>query len=192
MSLRFQAAVLVAVALAAASCSRSDTTTETTDTADSTSARAAAMTPIQRGQYLAIISGCHDCHTPGTLYGAPDMSRALSGSELGWKGAWGVSYAPNLTPDPTTGLGSWTDEQILRALQTGVDKEGAPIAPPMPWASYAHLTSQDAMAIVAYLRSIPAVIHRSPERVPPSGTPLTPVLEFPPPPAWDVPAKPSS
>ncbi len=192
MSLRFQAAVLAAVALAAASCSRSDTTTETTDTADSTSARAAAMTPIQRGQYLAIISGCHDCHTPGTLYGAPDMSRALSGSELGWKGPWGVSYAPNLTPDPTTGLGSWTDEQILRALQTGVDKEGAPIAPPMPWASYAHLTRQDATAIVAYLRSIPAVIHRSPERVPPNGAPLTPVLEFPPPPAWDVPAKPSS
>lgn len=192
MSRGFQAAVLVAAALAAASCSRSNTTTETSDTADSTAARAAAMTPIQRGQYLAIVGGCHDCHTPGTLYGAPDMSRALSGSELGWKGPWGVSYAANLTPDPTTGLGSWTDEQILRALQTGVDKEGVPIAPPMPWPSYAHLTREDAMAIVAYLRSIPAVIHRAPERVPPNGTSLTPVLDFPPPPEWDVPKKPAS
>jgi mono/diheme cytochrome c family protein len=173
-----------------ASCSRTETGSRTAGNADTTAS--AAMTPVQRGQYLATIVGCHDCHTPGYLYGAPDMNRALSGSELGWKGPWGVSYAANLTPDSATGLGSWTDEEILRALQNGVDKDGSPIAPPMPWPDFAHLTHPDAMAIVAYLRSLPAVSHHVPERVPPGVASHTPALVFPPPPAWDVPPKPAS
>src|SRR5688500_1291038 len=74
---------------------------------------------VARGDYLATISGCKDCHTPGFFYGAPDSSRELSGSELGWSGPWGVTYPLNLTPDPDTGLGKWTDEQFVTALRTG-------------------------------------------------------------------------
>jgi mono/diheme cytochrome c family protein len=187
-----EAAIFFALALglATSSCSRTETGSRTTGSADTTAV--ATMTPVQRGQYLATIVGCHDCHTPGYLYGVPDMKRALSGSELGWKGPWGVSYARNLTPDVATGLGSWTDEEILRAIQNGVKKDGTPVMPPMPWPDLAHLTRPDAMALVAYLRSLPAVSHRVPDRVPPGGTSLTPVLNFPPPPAWDVPKKPAS
>jgi len=192
MDQRFRAAILAVLAVGIASCSsRTGSDTATTDSRDSTAA-VAATTPIERGAYLARVSGCHDCHTPGTLYGAPDMKRALSGSDLGWKGPWGVSYPNNLTPDAATGLGTWTDEEIRRAIQNGVRKNGSPVAPPMPWPNFAHFTRQDAMAIIAYLRSIPAVVHKVPDRVPPNGTPLGPVLDFPPPPAWDVPSKPAS
>ena len=80
----------------------------------------AAMTPLQRGEYLSNVMGCNDCHTPGGMYGAPDFERRLSGSEIGWQGPWGVSYGSNLTPDPETGLGNWTNDEIERALRSGV------------------------------------------------------------------------
>lgn len=186
------AVLAVSLGLAVASCSKNEVD-RTAATGDSTAAAsaAAAMTPVQRGEYLATVSGCHDCHTPGGLYGAPDMSRALSGSELGWKGPWGVSYAPNLTPD-STGLASWTDEQILNALQKGVDDEGAPLLPPMPWPAFAHYTPEDARAIVAYLRSLQPIHHVSPERVPPGGKATGAILSIPPAPAWDKPQKAAS
>ena len=60
---------------------------------------------IARGRYLAQIMSCGDCHTPGKSYGEPDSARAFAGSELGWKGPWGVRYAANLTPDLDTGIG---------------------------------------------------------------------------------------
>src|SRR2546428_607543 len=66
----------------------------------------AAMPPEQkvaRGAYLVSFAGCDDCHSPGALYGFPDSTRRLSGSELGWQGPWGVSYGRNLTPDQETG-----------------------------------------------------------------------------------------
>ncbi|HEU4765605.1 MAG TPA: hypothetical protein VFT93_08150, partial [Candidatus Eisenbacteria bacterium] len=87
-----RAALLVTIAVAAVSCSK-NTGQSGSAPADSAAQAEAAMTPVQRGQYLVTVLGCHDCHTPGTLYGAPDMSRQLSGSELGWQGPWGVSYA---------------------------------------------------------------------------------------------------
>jgi mono/diheme cytochrome c family protein len=182
--MRFRLAVVLGLtALSAVSCSTPKTETETATTSDST----AAMTPVQRGAYLVTVTGCHDCHTPGVFYGAPDMSRQLSGSELGWQGPWGVSYARNLTPDPNTGLGNWTDEEILNALQKGVKKDGSPMAPPMPWPDFAHLTHSDALAIVAYLRSIPPVLHQVPPRVPPGGRASGTIITLPPPPEWDKP-----
>jgi mono/diheme cytochrome c family protein len=146
-----------------------------------------AMTPLQRGEYLAIITGCNDCHTPGGLYGAPDPERRLSGSELGWQGPWGVSYASNLTPDPETGLGTWTNVEIERALRSGVRKDGSPILPPMPWPNFASLTADDMASLIAYLKSIPPVRHQVPARVPPNGVASTPVVPIPGPGAWDAP-----
>lgn len=54
---------------------------------------------LERGEYLAIIGGCNDCHIPGAFYGSPDFDRRLAGAEMGWVGPWGTSYARNLTPD---------------------------------------------------------------------------------------------
>jgi len=178
-------ALFATVILAASSCTSKGTQSGSAP-ADSAAQAEASMTPVERGRYLTVVLGCNDCHTPGTFYGAPDMNRQLAGSELGWQGPWGVSYAPNLTPD-STGLASWTDEEILRAMQNGVKKDGSPIAPPMPWPDFAHLTPRDAKAVVAYLRTLPAIHHVTPARIPPGGKVTGAALVFPPPPDWDKP-----
>ena len=124
-------------------------------------------------------------HTPGTLYGGPDTTRVLSGSELGWVGPWGVVYARNLTPD-STGLAAWTEEQIATAIRTGNRPDGRQLAPIMPWMNLARLTEEDALSIAAYLKSLPPVVHSVPDPVPPGQKAAGPLLEFPAPPAWDV------
>jgi mono/diheme cytochrome c family protein len=165
----------VALAIVAVSCAERGTEQGQT-----------AMDPLERGRYLTWVTGCQDCHTPGTLYGAPDTTRALSGSDLGWQGPWGVTYPRNLTPDSATGIGSWTEADIERALRSGQRPDGSPILPPMPWPNYSRFTAEDMRALVTYLKSLPAVSHRVPDRVPPGGRPATPVLSFPNPPPWDA------
>lgn len=147
----------------------------------------ATMTPLQRGEYLAAVGGCVDCHTPGTFYGAPDFKRQLSGSEVGWRGPWGVSYASNLTPDIETGLGSWTNVEIERALRSGVKKDGTPILPPMPWPNTARLTPDDMGSLIAYLKSLPPIVHKVPATVPPNGMAKGPTIDIPAPGEWDAP-----
>lgn len=142
---------------------------------------------VERGRYLSIIAACNDCHTPGTFYGAPDYDRTLSGSELGWIGPWGVSFPRNLTPDVETGIGSWTERQIVDALRTGMRPDGSVLLPPMPWPMYTALSDEDAFAIAAYLKSLAPVKHRTPDAVPPGVAYDGPVLRFPAPPAWDAP-----
>ena len=146
---------------------------------------------IARGEYLTHICGCVDCHTPGFFYAAPDWNRNLSGSELGWRGPWGVTFPRNLTPHPTLGIGAWTEDQIVTAFRTGKRPDGSVILPPMPWPSYAHLTDEDAYALAAYLKSLPPVEHKAPDRLPPDAKFAGAALVFPPPPAWDAPRPPA-
>lgn len=148
---------------------------------------AAAPTPTERGKYLVMVAGCVDCHTPGTLFGSPDFNRNLSGSELGWNGPWGTTYARNLTPDPETGLGRYKAEEIVAAIKGGKRLDGTPMLPPMPWQNYAGMTDDDLNAIAAYLLSLPPVKHAVPDRVAPGMKPAGSFLPFPAPPAWDVP-----
>jgi mono/diheme cytochrome c family protein len=116
---------------------------------------------IARGKYLVTVAGCSDCHTPGALLGAPDMKRYLGGADVGFAipGA-GVFVGQNLTPDKETGLGAWTDEQIVAALRTGKTPEGRDLSPVMPYPALSHLTDGDAQAIVAFLRSLPSVSNK--------------------------------
>lgn len=146
---------------------------------------------IKRGEYLVSTSGCHDCHTPWIMKSdgpGPDMSRALSGHPEGlvmppppkmegpwlWTGAvsntafggpWGVSYAKNLTPDPT-GLGTWTEKEFIAAIRNGKDRgNGRPILPPMPWPVYRNMADDDLKAIFAYLKTIPPIKNTPPPPV---------------------------
>jgi mono/diheme cytochrome c family protein len=124
-------------------------------------AQAADPATVARGKYLVTIASCHDCHTPGYFLGKPDMTRYLGGSDVGFElPGLGVFLGPNLTPDKETGLGNWTDAQIVAALQTGARPDGRMLAPIMPYHAFANLTPQDAQAIVAFLRSIPPVQHK--------------------------------
>lgn len=152
----------------------------------------------ERGKYLVTLGGCNDCHTPKimTQQGPiPDQSRLLSGSPadmelppidttevapgkwyLGtsdltaWVGPWGISYAANLTPDPVTGSGNWTEELFIKMLRTGkfmgVDA-GRPIMPPMPWQEIGKATDEDLKSIFAYLRTLRPISNRVHDHVPP-------------------------
>jgi mono/diheme cytochrome c family protein len=143
---------------------------------------------VTRGEYLVKVAGCGDCHTPGTFAGAPDMSRSLAGTEYGWVGPWGTTYASNLTPD-STGLAGWTEEDIVRALKSGTRRDGTPLRPPMPWPWFSNLTDEDAHSIAAYLQTLPPVRHAVPAALPPGVKPKGSLIVFPPPQPWDLPAK---
>ncbi len=137
----------------------------------------AASPEVERGQYLVSIISCTDCHTPGALLGRPDMTRFLGGSDVGFAiPGRGVFVGPNLTPDPATGLGTWTEAQIVTALTTGVRPDGRILAPIMPWRSFSHLTPSDALAIAAYLKSLPPVRHKVAGPFGPKETPTVPVM----------------
>jgi mono/diheme cytochrome c family protein len=141
---------------------------------------------VKRGKYLMTAMPCVDCHTPGTFWGAPDVTRMYSGSEMGWVGPWGVVYARNLTSDAETGLGKWTEEQIATAIRTGNRPDGRQLAVVMPWMSFSKLTHEDALAIAAYIKTLPPVKHKVPEPVPPGQQPTGSLLTFPAPSAWDA------
>ena len=104
---------------------------------------------------------------------APDKYLTITNNHLGaWVGPWGVSFAMNLTPDKTTGLGSWTEEMFVNALRTGKHQgTGRPILPPMPWNWYRNMTDEDLKAMFAYLQSLPPINNPIPDPLPPDKIP---------------------
>jgi mono/diheme cytochrome c family protein len=116
---------------------------------------------VAHGKYLVSVIGCGDCHTAGYFFGNPDMAHSLGGSDVGFEiPGLGVFVAPNLTSDGETGLGNWTREEIVAAMQTGKRPDGRELAPIMPWRDLANLTRSDAMDIAAYLKSLAPIVHK--------------------------------
>jgi len=180
-------AIAAAAALAAAAVSGQSKSAAPAMPADSR---------VARGKYLVTAAVCEDCHTPKKwLPGRPDpvpleghlLAGHLETEQLppppagnaswiavgsqdftAWAGPWGISYAMNLTPDESTGIGSWSEATFVQAMRTGKHMGvSRPILPPMPWQGYAQLTDEDLKSIYAYLRTIPAVRNRVPDPVPP-------------------------
>ena len=132
---------------------------------------------IARGAYLVAIMDCGGCHTPGALAGKPDPGRRLAGADIGFSvPQGGVVYPSNLTPDPETGLGKWSDADVVRALRQGLRPDGRTLTPVMPWPSYAVLTEHDALSIAAFLRSLAPVKLQVPKNAGPGETPPAPYL----------------
>lgn len=148
--------------------------------------------PVERGAFLVRMGSCTDCHTPMVFdekigMPVPDRSRYLSGHPEGaprpqgqpkghdqavigptftsFRLPFGTVFAANLTPDPETGLGNWTEDMFLRAVRTGrhMGGNGRPIVPPMPWPTLAQQSDDDLKAIFAYLRSLPAIKNEVPQ-----------------------------
>jgi mono/diheme cytochrome c family protein len=146
----------------------------------------AAEAPLERGRYLVeSIAACGNCHTPKGPQGAPLADRNLAGGFVIEEPDF-TAVAPNVTPDRDTGIGSWTDEQIARAIREGIRPDGSLIGPPMPFELYRGISDSDLQAIVVYLRNIPAasnrVTQKSQYRIPlPKswGPPLRTVAEVP-------------
>lgn len=137
---------------------------------------------VDRGNYLVTLGGCNDCHTPGYFFGKPDAKRTLGGSEVGFEiPGLGVFHGPNLTPDKETGIGGWSEPDIVTALRTGKRPDGRELAPIMPWRAFARMTDADAHAIAAYLKSLPPVSNKVPGPFGPSETPTSFVMKIVPP-----------
>src|SRR5262249_17093684 len=130
---------------------------------------------VRRGEYLVKAVGCGDCHTPfkiGAQGPAPDLSRLLSGHPedlklppappppprpwaaavagrmTAWSGPWGVSFTANLTSDPETGLGKWTERNFIDTIRSGRHLgRGRQILPPMPVQAISNLTDDDLGAV---------------------------------------------
>jgi len=118
---------------------------------------ATAETLLERGTYLMkSIVACGNCHTPQTPKG-PDQSKELAGQFLMEEKGVFTAFAPNITPDKDTGIGHWTDQQIIDAVREGKRPDGTIIGPPMPIGLYRDLSDRDIKAIVAYLRQVKPV-----------------------------------
>jgi len=110
---------------------------------------------VERGAYLAKAADCMVCHT------APGGKQYAGG--LGFKLPFGTLYSTNITPDKETGIGDYSDADFLNALHRGVRRDGARLYPAMPYTSYTYISDDDALAIKAYLFSLPAVHAAPPE-----------------------------
>ncbi len=105
---------------------------------------------IERGRYLSIVGDCAACHT------LPGSGHDLAGGRA-IETPFGVILAPNITPDPSTGIGAWTDDEFINAMTKGTGRNGRHLYPAMPYTYYTKVTRADALAIRAYLNTVPAV-----------------------------------
>lgn len=110
--------------------------------------------PATRGAYLARAGNCLSCHTrPG---GEP-----FAGG-LAFETPLGVIYSTNITPDPETGIGKWTDADLIRAMHEGKAPDGRRLFPAFPYTSFTKVTDEDVKAIYAYLRTVTPVRYTPP------------------------------
>jgi mono/diheme cytochrome c family protein len=116
---------------------------------------------LKRGAYLVEhVSVCMDCHTlfrdgPNGQENVATMKGA--GQIFPVPGLPGRLVASNITPDTETGIGTWTDDQIARAIREGVDRDGHTLFPLMPYSNFRHMTDEDLASVVVYLRSLPPI-----------------------------------
>ena len=138
---------------------------------------------IERGNYLVNYLGhCVGCHTPLGPDSRSDMSLYLSGvpakfagakagppQVAGFPGPRGSRvYAKNITPDPETGIGRWTEDQFVQTFATGVRPDGLKYrTSPMEWNIYGNMKEEDVRAIYRYLRTIKAIPNKAPANIPP-------------------------
>jgi mono/diheme cytochrome c family protein len=110
---------------------------------------------IARGQYLSRhVAGCSDCHgeRDSTKYSAPQMPEREGHGGMAFSIGVGTLYAPNITP---ARLSTWSDGEVLRAMTSGVSKDGSPLFPLMPYDAYRQMSREDAESIIAFIRTLP-------------------------------------
>ena len=104
---------------------------------------------IERGRYIFAISGGCGCHTA--------TSGRLNAGGRALETPFGVFYGTNITPDPAHGIGRWSDEEIVDSIRLGLGPGGSALNPVMPYPAFSGMADEDVLALVAYLRSVPAV-----------------------------------
>jgi hypothetical protein len=126
---------------------------------------------VDRGAYLANhVTGCIDCHSKHewAKYSGPMVpgTEGMGGEKFDQKlvGVPGVVYARNITPDPETGIGKWSDAEIIRAMTQGISKNGDTLFPLMPYPHFNGLAKEDVLSIVAYLHTLKPIKNEVPKR----------------------------
>jgi mono/diheme cytochrome c family protein len=109
-----------------------------------------AFTQIERGRYLAVTSDCVSCHT------VPDSNQPFAGGRA-IETPFGNIFAPNITPDPETGIGAWSDDEFDAAVRKGIGRNGSPLYPAMPYNAFTKMSRTDVQAIRAYLNTVTPV-----------------------------------
>lgn len=158
-------------ALAAAACTQQDSAQNEGESAGLAQGEAsvaqaenqsAQQDLLARGDYLMNgIVACGNCHSTRDENGEFVQGMELAGNFVIEEPAF-RAYAPNITPDEETGIGSWTDEEIIHAVREGIRPDGSVMGPPMGYPFYRGISDNDMRAIVAYLRSVPAVRNEVP------------------------------
>ncbi len=135
---------------------------------------------VARGRYVFLLADCNGCHSvhDNARLGWPVAPGGLGKGQImpAELGLPGKIVVPNITSDKETGLGAWSDAEILRAIRGGIGRDGKPLFPMMPYQFYRSMSDPDASALVAYLRTIPPVSNKLPR------TELPPGMALPPPP----------
>ncbi|MES1178571.1 MAG: c-type cytochrome [Myxococcales bacterium] len=114
--------------------------------------------PLARGQWLLTMCSCHDCHDSVNGHREPIAGKALAGDVPMPVAGKGIVYSANISSDPATGIGSYSDEDLRRALDEGKGKSGA-ILYAMPWRYYSGMTDADKRALILALRKAPPVVN---------------------------------
>jgi mono/diheme cytochrome c family protein len=129
---------------------------------------ATAQDQVERGRYLVeVLGSCGNCHTPKGPQGDVPGKHLAGGFQL--DDDFGTWITPNITSDPETGIGRWTDDEIVQAIREGRSRDGKTLGPPMPFELYRRLSDSDVRAMVAYLRTVPPVrqvVPRSQYKIP--------------------------
>ena len=126
------------------------------------------MTPerIARGKYIFRLSDCDGCHSERgfTRFGGPvvESGRGKGVAFPGRVGIPGTVFSRNITPDPETGLGRWTDGEKRRAIREGISRDGTPLFNLMPYEGFRHMSDEDVYSLVAYLNTLKPVRNRVP------------------------------
>lgn len=125
---------------------------------------------LANGERLYNAGGCISCHKPGPVLKDVDQSLPAGGTPL--RTPIGTLYPPNITPDPETGLGKWSDLEFVNAVQRGISPDGRHYIPAFPYTSYAQMRIEDVLDLKAYLTTLAPV--KAPETE--QGLPAEPVL----------------
>lgn len=169
-STRLISTLLLAGAFVCVGCQSDSSSGEQANEAQNKRPFVQAANAVDAGRYIAVVSGCNDCHTEGYMQtdGKIPEEDWLTGSNLGWRGPWGTTYAANLRLRvQEISKEAWVNQMHTRHAN-----------PPMPWMNVNQMSDQDARALYEYLKSLGPKGDHVPQSVPPGEEPKTPYISL--------------
>jgi len=162
----FALTAICSVIIMAAYFSACNNKTETKETSDKDSIKKV----LEKGEYLALhVAACMDCHSKRDFnqYSGPIIPGTEGGGGEVFDqrvGLPGMVVGKNITPDNETGIGTWTDDDLLKAITQGISKNGDTLFPIMPYPNFNRMAKEDLLSIIAYIRTLKPIRNKIPAR----------------------------